>query len=82
VLLKGRLGSDGVAVLAAFKSWFAPSIALAVTCEYNFRARASRYGLCAQVGVCVCVFACVGRGWGSGGLPLVLLGALRFVGLS
>lgn len=29
VLLKARLGSDGAAVLAAFKSWFQPSLALA-----------------------------------------------------
>ncbi len=50
VLIKGRLGSDGIAVLAAFKSWFTPSLALAATCEYSFAAKAMRYGLTAQVG--------------------------------
>ncbi|KIY98614.1 hypothetical protein MNEG_9348 [Monoraphidium neglectum] len=49
VLLKGRLGSDGVALLAAFKSWFQPSLALAVSCEYNFRASQPRFGFTAQV---------------------------------
>jgi hypothetical protein len=48
VLLKGRLGSDGVALLAAFKSWFQPSLALAGCCEYSFAHRALRYGVCVQ----------------------------------
>ncbi|GBF92274.1 hypothetical protein Rsub_05357 [Raphidocelis subcapitata] len=49
VLLKGRLGSDGVALLAAFKSWFQPSLAVAGCCEYSFAHRALRYGVCVQV---------------------------------
>jgi hypothetical protein len=49
VLLKGRLGADGVALLAAFKSWFQPSLALGVTAEYSFAGKGLRYGVTAQV---------------------------------
>ncbi|KAI8467554.1 MAG: hypothetical protein J3K34DRAFT_430110 [Monoraphidium minutum] len=49
VLLKGRLGSDGAAVLAAFKSWFQPSLALAACWEYSFKSGQMRVGLTAQV---------------------------------
>ena len=49
VLLKGKLGSDAVSVLAACKTWFNPSVALAAAAEYGFRSKKAKYGLTIQV---------------------------------
>ncbi len=49
VYLKGRLGGDGVALMAAFKSWFQPSVALAAAVERSFITGQTRTGLTVQV---------------------------------
>uniref|UniRef100_A0A383V7V0 Uncharacterized protein n=1 Tax=Tetradesmus obliquus TaxID=3088 RepID=A0A383V7V0_TETOB len=49
VYLKGRLGGDGVALMAAFKSWFQPSVAFAAAVERSFVTGQMRTGLTVQV---------------------------------
>jgi hypothetical protein len=49
VYLKGRLGADGVAFMAAFKSWFQPSLTLAGVVEHCFDTGKTRSGLTVQV---------------------------------
>ncbi|WIA23566.1 hypothetical protein OEZ85_000289 [Tetradesmus obliquus] len=49
VYLKGRLGGDGVALMAAFKSWFQPSVAFAAAVERSFVTGKMRTGLTVQV---------------------------------
>jgi hypothetical protein len=49
VYLKGRLGGDGVALMAAFKSWFQPSVAVAAAVERSFITGKVRTGLTIQV---------------------------------
>jgi len=49
VYLKGRLGADGVALMAAFKSWFQPSLTLAGVVERSFDTGKTRTGLTIQV---------------------------------
>jgi hypothetical protein len=49
VYLKGRLGGDGVALMAAFKSWFQPSVAVAAAVERSFITGKMRTGLTVQV---------------------------------
>jgi hypothetical protein len=49
VYLKGRLGGDGVALMAAFKSWFAPSLTLAGVVERSFEGGQTRTGVTVQV---------------------------------
>ncbi|KAF8061130.1 ENV9 [Scenedesmus sp. PABB004] len=49
VYLKGRLGADGVSVVAAFKSWFQPSLAVAGVLERSFATGATRAGVTVQV---------------------------------
>lgn len=65
VYLKGRLGADGVALMAAFKSWFQPSLTLAGVVERSFETGKTRTGMTVQVGFCG-VVCC------SWGLVLVL----------
>jgi hypothetical protein len=62
VYLKGRVGGDGVALMAAFKSWFQPSVAVAAAVERSFVTGKIRTGLTVQVtttfhtcGWCCCV---------------------------
>jgi hypothetical protein len=52
VLLKGKLGADQVALLAAFKSWFNPSLAGALAAQYSFKTNTTRFGLTVQVRGC------------------------------
>jgi hypothetical protein len=49
VYVKGRLGGDGVALMAAFKSWFQPSVAVAAAVERSFVTGKMRTGLTVQV---------------------------------
>jgi hypothetical protein len=49
VYLKGRLGADGVALMAAFKSWFQPSLTLAGVIERCFDTGKTRTGVTIQV---------------------------------
>jgi hypothetical protein len=49
VYLKGRLGGDGVALMAAFKSWFQPSVAVAAAVERSLVTGKVRTGLSVQV---------------------------------
>lgn len=51
VYLKGRLGADGIGLMAAFKSWFQPSVALAAVLEHSWASRQTRTGLTVQVRV-------------------------------
>jgi hypothetical protein len=62
VYLKGRLGGDGVALMAAMKTWFQPSLTLAAAVERSFESGLTRTGLTLQVRgshLCVCVYVCV-----------------------
>jgi hypothetical protein len=67
VLLKGKLGSDAVSVLAAVKTWFNPSMALAAAAEYGFKRKNFKYGLTIQVGRGWEARGTRGRGQGSHG---------------
>lgn len=49
VYLKGRLGGDSVALMAGFKSWFQPSVAVAAAVERSFKTGQTRTGLTVQV---------------------------------
>lgn len=77
--LKGRLGADGVALMAAFKSWFQPSLTLAGVVERSFDTGKTRTGVTIQASD-----GCWGRGnvtavqtqqQSMQGLPLPALGA-------
>eukprot|EP00879_Flechtneria_rotunda_P016435 GHRR01017199.1.p2 GENE.GHRR01017199.1~~GHRR01017199.1.p2 ORF type:complete len:135 (+),score=31.91 GHRR01017199.1:307-711(+) len=49
VYLKGRLGGEGVALMAAFKSWFQPSIAVAAALDHSFVTGITKTGVTVQV---------------------------------
>lgn len=45
VLLKGRVGLDGIAAAVVFRSWWQPSFTLGAVANLDFRSRQPRYGL-------------------------------------
>jgi hypothetical protein len=48
-MVKGRVGLDGVAAAAVFKSWWQPSFTLGCAAKYDFAAQKTRFGLTAAV---------------------------------